>query len=621
MSRRAGAAATERSAGVAPKVRRAARRIGTRLVGTSGERLDDDQEAAAGRRRRDGLPAEAAQILGEPGARSVAIVAHPRCAKAVRPWLRRLQGDDVGLYYLGGTPSDPAPLAPHAVVVEGIDGLTERLSLHNALAVLVVVVPPALLPDGVKDHYELLAHLLPQLRPRGTYVLDRSVEPVGKQPARGRGRQRSGVAPDHWEQLLAPSRGGGPRVSREQLTARMVRSIFVSREIAMVTKRGVSPFKLREHETRSILAEREPNVRVDILETRPGGTLDVKVHERSYGPSRAEPWPEQLSYPELYLRHYEGDLVSLGGMRLQAGSTMLPESFRWPLDPRLGQPRATDVSDRFAWLGPSPAAKRRLDGSYYYLDCVFSGHFGHLTTEVLCRLWGWEQAKREIPDLKVLFHTGRGKAGGLERRLFTAYGIAESDLVASDGPVRLRSVVGASPMWHNKEPHYVHPDIQEVWSRMTAGLLGDGQPSTHERIFVSRGPSLGHRRGCHNQEQVERFFAERGYHVIYPEELPLSEQVALFAGARVVAGFGGSALFNLMHTQRLEAVVVLSSHAYVARNEHMFTSLLGGELHYFWGRSDVAPPAVGRRKASDRSPWTLDFDEVGGDLDRVLRSL
>jgi capsular polysaccharide biosynthesis protein len=120
---------------------------------------------------------------------------------------------------------------------------------------------------------------------------------------------------------------------------------------------------------------------------------------------------------------------------------------------------------------------------------------------------------------------------------------------------------------------------------------------------------------------VERFFADRGYHVFYPEELPLPEQARLFAGARVVAGFGGSAMFNLMHCQRLEAAVVISHHAYVARNEHLFTSVLGGQLHYFWQTSDVPPPAVGRNKASSGSSFAFDFEAYGDDLARVLADL
>ena len=89
----------------------------------------------------------------------------------------------------------------------------------------------------------------------------------------------------------------------------------------------------------------------------------------------------------------------------------------------------------------------------------------------------------------------------------------------------------------------------------------------------------------------------------------------------MVAGFGGSAMFNLMHCQRLEAAVVISHHAYVARNEHLFTSVLGGQLHYFWQTSDVPPPEVGRDKASSGSSFAFDFEAYGDDLARVLAGL
>ena len=95
----------------------------------------------------------------------------------------------------------------------------------------------------------------------------------------------------------------------------------------------------------------------------------------------------------------------------------------------------------------------------------------------------------------------------------------------------------------------------------------------------------------------------------------------MFNGARVVAGFGGSAMFNLMHARRLEAVVVLSHHAYAARNEHLFASLLGADLHYFWQESDVAPPERHRSKESDRSSFAVDLDGQGDDLRRVLAAL
>ena len=69
--------------------------------------------------------------------------------------------------------------------------------------------------------------------------------------------------------------------------------------------------------------------------------------------------------------------------------------------------------------------------------------------------------------------------------------------------------------------------------------------------------------------------------------------MATFREARVVAGFGGSAMFNLMYAENLEGVILLNQEAYIARNEHLFTSLTGGEVHYFWSRPDVEHPEGG----------------------------
>jgi hypothetical protein len=328
-----------------------------------------------------------------------------------------------------------------------------------------------------------------------------------------------------------------------------------------------------------------------------------------------------VDYPAMSLRHYEGSISSAGGMRLFTGDTILPDSFRWYFSAHGGSPRLASATGDIARIPPRHLPRRRLAGDYYNLDCIFDGHFGHLTTEVVSRLWGWDLAKRENPDLKALFHVRpkRDNNPVLERALFSAYGIREDDLVWAEGPVKVDGLVSATPMWQDHRPYFAHPDISETWQRLTAGLLGNAEPAEHERIFVSRGEKLAHRRHCRNQAEVERFFADRGFHVFYPEQLSLAEQVALFAGARVVAGFSGSAMFNLMHTRRLEATIVLSQNAYLARNEHLFAAVLGGELHYFWAPADVPPPRAGERtRESVRSSWAFDFVEHGADLDRVI---
>ena len=553
----------------------------------------------------------ALRLVGRPGGRRVVLVTHPDATRKARRWLRKLRRDRVTVVSTAAA-DGRSGLGDGVDVVDAstLQDLEAALQLLGPIDIIVMAVPTRALP-GRAEQYDIFLRTFLYLAPGGAYLLDRTVEEGAP----------SGPAPERWQgRLLAPADAERRHRSQtEKEIARALGTVAVSRELLLATKRKRHLLKIREHEVDTILPAREPDLRVNVLARRSGGSLVPRFTEHSHGVPRGGPWPERLDYPELSLRHYEGSLTSTGGTLLVAGDTVLPDSFRWPQAETLVNPMLRSTRE-MARVSKGSRPKRTLEGHYYFLDSAYSGHFGHLTSEVVPRLWGWDEAKRQIPDLKAFFYTRphRPGHGRLERTLFSAFGIAEEDLVGVEEPVSLRSVVSASPMWQNQEPFYAHPDLRETWSKLTAGLLAGRAPATQERIFVSRGEQLSHRRGCRNQAEVEQFFADRGFHVFYPEELPLQEQVALFAGARVVAGFGGSAMLNLMHSRRLEATIVLSHHGYAARNEHLVASIVGGELHYFWSPSDVPPPEEGRTGKSDRSSWAFDFSRFGTKLDRAI---
>ena len=551
-------------------------------AGRSARRLAKWLRRGSGWRRRPDAVAQAAAHLGKPGGRRVVVVTDAAAPHPAHRWAETFATDVVTVLRLDAS--------------GGLDDLAANLARLGTQDVIIEAFSGAALASIRADHGTVFTRLFLHLRPGGAYVTDGGA--LARTSASQKDRHRAAVA-------------------------RFVKESWQYDDVEVVTKRGRHAWVLREDRVADLLPARESSVDVTILASRPAGQFEPRVEEASYGPGRADPWPARVDYPEVTLRHYGGELVSPGGMRLRAATTILPESFRWPHAWRLVNPRYDSVTPEFV-RPEKPANLDTLDGDFYFVDCLYSGHFGHLTTEVLCRLWGWERAREEFPDLRMFFHTKptrRRADGALERQLFTAYGVPESRLASSDRPVRLRSVVGASPMWHNKPPFSVHPDISETWARLTSGLLAGVDPSGHERIFVSRGATLDRRRGCRNQEDVERFFADRGFHVFYPEELSLPEQARLFAGARVVAGFAGSAMFNLMHCRRLEATILISHHAYTARNEHLFVSILGGELHYFWQVADVEPPRRGRSSASDLSSYAFDFGSYGDDLAHLLARL
>ncbi len=568
-----------------------------------------------GRSHATGPRAAAVTMLGSAGARNVAILAHRDHPKVVQKWLRDFAKDRVTVVYLGGVPPRPpgsdADHAPVQIHVGDGAALGRQLALLGGLDVIVVAVPQAKLAPLAQDHLELLPHLFFHLRPGGALTLDRTV---------GKGGTH-GLAPERWQRLLEPVGDADPASAsfQEEGVTRATQALFCSRRQVVITKRHRHYYKLKEDRVDDVLAAREPKLQLSTLARLPGGFTETAVTEQMYGRTEMEPLPARLDHPELVLRHYHGALGSQGHSLLHAERTVLPESFRWPWDQTQNQPRAAAVSEDFVEL--TRPTRRALKGDYYFLDCLFPGHFGHLQTEVVGRLWGWQQAKQQLPDLKALFHVRNfpGLRGDLERTLFSAYGISSSDLVASRRPVHLDSVVGAGPTWHNREPFYAHPEIRDTWDRLGSGLLAGSAPAAHDRIFVSRGEAVKNRRGCRNQDEVERFFADRGFLVLYPEQHSLREQVAIFAGARVVAGFAGSAMFNLMHARRLEAVIVLSHNAYVHRNEHLFARLQGAELHHFWSAHDELAEAYGRTLA--RASWSFDFPELGRDLQRVVADL
>lgn len=549
--------------------------------------------------------------------RVVVILAHPSQTESVRPWLAQFpsdrvhvlsaeQRDDWGLQQAGARHHRARSLRRIANVLRALPSID----------VLVTLVSGDLLPKGAGDQLELYDRLMRFIRKGGIYVLDRAAAPDTASDELAPWLRVLAAADDDVQAIgLAPS---------EVRLARHTGAVEVSADLVIAQKATKHYVKVHHTGADRVLRRRERDLAVTKLATIDKGSMRSRasVFHHGAGPLPAN-MPETIEYPRMHLRHYQGDVALAGSTLTYTGHSILPDSFRWPLHATPNNILIRSRSRVFAQVPPDLVPTRRLEGSYYQLDCIHSGHFGHLMTEMVCRLWGWERAKQEIPDLKAFFHLPPGKADRhqLATTLFSAYGIEESDVVWVTTPVWVDSLVAATPMWHNARPFYAHPGITDVWDRLSEGLLRDAEDvETPDRIFVSRGARY-RRRTCRNIGDVESAFTARGFSVVYPEELDLARQAQLFANAEVIAGFGGSAMFNLMHARKAQTVIVLNHDAYIHRNEHLFTSLIGGDVHYFWSAADSAHPEGGFSRRALRSGWDFDFERNGAELEQLLRSL
>jgi capsular polysaccharide biosynthesis protein len=293
---------------------------------------------------------------------------------------------------------------------------------------------------------------------------------------------------------------------------------------------------------------------------------------------------------------------------------LTPDTFRHHQQKGLRHMQLRDAGPRFA-VAPAPRGWDRLHGTYFHLDNEHRGFFGHAVTEQVSRLWAWQRAKQLVPDLRVLMSVNRGReVAEWELVLLEAAGIDRCDVEVVRRPVRVERLLSASPMF--SLPQYVHPRIVETWDAIGGALLDRAVPRERpQRLFVSR---RHEKRACLNRLEVEGLFTSCGFQVVFPEEHPLPEQVALFHHADVIAGFAGSGLFTVMFTSRPKHLVTVVPDTYGPSNEYLIAAVRGHRLDEAVGTTPEALPPGVRRDKPLRWPFTVDIDAEGAWLRGIL---
>lgn len=365
------------------------------------------------------------------------------------------------------------------------------------------------------------------------------------------------------------------------------------------------------------LNEPEANSYLSLPGDRGGRVLELIASEhfasrcvlRENAPTRGRNQPASYDPIAIALREYRQVVVTPGQV-VSNERVVFPDSYRHNQAKRLRNRYTDELGPRFARLQHGTDDLEMLSGTYFHLDNEVRGHFGHLMTEQLSRMWAWPAAKERVPDLKVLVAINKDREmRGWEYDVYAAAGIARDDIVFLREPVRVERLLTGSPMLSN--PKYVHPRIAETWRRVGDNLAAGATDREYpRRIFCSRRIA---KRACNNTDEVEALFVAQGFEIVFPEEFALGDQVEMFRRADVVAGFAGSGLFNLCFTTEPKRVVMISSDVYSARNEYLIASVLGHEIDSITSRPDIP--------GEFQSPFTFDQEREGRYLEGVFASL
>ena len=383
---------------------------------------------------------------------------------------------------------------------------------------------------------------------------------------------------------------------------------------------GVTAMPKLRYEEVDQLVEAQRLPRAAVVTTLPAVTFESRSRVSTNKAWLLRRFPPQFDVPSLSLRAYAG-VLCWPHQVLTMGGVILPDSYRHFHSPRFNNHWLKVVEPNFAQYRRKRKRAVRLPGQYFYLGSEYPQHFGHVMTEQVSRLWAWRAAKERYPDLKALVSVSRVKDGLLsfEKAIFQAAGIAEQDLIGIKGFARVDQLLAAAPMFVN--PAFIHPEIVDVWRQIGTALRRDApQREYPEKIFASRRPSRLKRR-CHNTEELENRFRDRGFTIIYPEDYSVAEQAMIFDRAQIIAGFAGSGLFTMMFSSEPKPVIMISSTSYTARNEYLIASAIGHDLTVIYSVPDIHHPTGGWTNEAFQSPFTFDLDREGRYLDKVLRSL
>ena len=173
---------------------------------------------------------------------------------------------------------------------------------------------------------------------------------------------------------------------------------------------------------------------------------------------------------------------------------------------------------------------------------------------------------------------------------------------------RLRTRVGALCVpWVVRSPS-IHPIVRRVYGRIVRAAGVRGRQREGRKLYMVRGGEEGaeEKRRLETREEVTELFADRGFELVRPEQMPFMDQVRMFANAAVVAGEGGSGLHGTVFSPaglitlelRPASYGMLGQPAIAILGRHTFASVIG---------EDIIDPDDPKRSWP---PWSLGLDAV-----------
>jgi len=183
-------------------------------------------------------------------------------------------------------------------------------------------------------------------------------------------------------------------------------------------------------------------------------------------------------------------------------------------------------------------------------------NYYHFIYDTLPFIYGFQQLKLTVPNLKLLINTSHPDKICLSRfvtEFLATVGVMTSDILFVSNTTTYTRMYIMSSLTHGQKSNEIYslPAVQ-IWDRCVAPPI-----QTPNRFYISRrtwkhgqleniGTNYTTRRKCMNEDAVVDMLEKYGIQEIFTELLTTAEKIAYFRNAELVVGVVGGGMCNLL---------------------------------------------------------------------------
>lgn len=168
-------------------------------------------------------------------------------------------------------------------------------------------------------------------------------------------------------------------------------------------------------------------------------------------------------------------------------------------------------------------------------------HYGHTITEFMPRLWALPLIRQQ--GEKLLLHSFHSDNQIFSTSWFcdliAIFGLSRDDFIIFRTPTRIRLLTIPGPAF--LENNFVYSVFNDYARQRGQNLVAESRNKFPEIIYLSREKNFSHERRYEGEAEVTSHLRRMGVRIVFPEEIPISEQITIFRPGNIVIGTLGSA--------------------------------------------------------------------------------